>query len=283
MKTMKRVTFILWAALLLYLGFPSFLEDADVKGDIAPVRLEGSGAYALFIDQPNLTMVSFSVDVVVNLPGVYEEYVYVLRNDRNDTIRQMVIIPTIFELSEYYYEYNTAEADIYVNSQKVRHYFTSEVYFTDPDLLTDMDHYIGYVVDLTFEPFQTLTLKAVITSTHDDYTREFRYFYSAKTARYWNGSIENGNFRFEFVGEYKEMTWDVPNAMVSGNVISSEMNDWDGDAVYTVSVKFERHNDPTPIIIMMIYGSGCFLLTVGVIGMIIYSIYTSKKMKNMQK
>ena len=206
-----------------------------VKADIAPATIIGGGAYGIFTNQSDISLEKFFVNVTVDLPDVYEEYTYYLKNNQNETINQTVIIPVIFEYDKYQF-YDIENVYLTVNSKEVEYFESSNVVIQDQDLIIDMDHYVGYTANITFLPLESTEVKLIVFSTHNDYTESFQYFYSAKTSRYWNGSINYGYFKFDYQSEYETIEFDVPNGTLNKSEITSVMHSWDGNSTYSVLV-----------------------------------------------
>ena len=251
----------------------------NVKGDEAPIDLQGCGTYGVFVEQTNVSMERFFVNVTVDLPRVTEEFTYYLKNNQNSTCNQTVIVPTIFELekNEYYDYENKATAIILVNNHSVDYFSSKTVILEDQDLITDMDHYKGYVFNLSFKPYETIVTDVKILTYHEDYTAEFKYFYSSKTARYWNGTIKYSYFHFKFIGDIDDIFYEVPNGTRNENEVISEMHNWDGNATYNVVV--DLHHSKMSNYIWMIISFVCYASIIGLIITLILLNNRSKRKK----
>jgi hypothetical protein len=255
---------------LVFLSFNILFLSQIVSADVCPFDRVGSSNYGLFVNQSNVTLEKFYVDVSVNLPEVHEEYTYHLRNNANETIYQEVIIPVVFGLYRIR-EYKTESMTLYVNGINTSYRSSTEpldyVLLDDPDLKTDVDRYAGVTTRVKFPPLEEVEIKLVIDSWHNPTTESFQYFYSAKTARYWSDKIKYGSFQFEYESKYTNITYDVPNGRLEGSKLTSIMEEWDGNSTYYVNVdtgiRCNRSNQTT--MRMVIFGAGILLITVPII------------------
>jgi len=223
------IAFVTPAILIMMVLIGSFPAQAD----IAPYKVQGGGAAGILCNQTDMKMRSFSVDVTVNLPGVHEVFTYILDNPTDRAVNQTVIIPITFE-ANHSRTLTLKSAGIYVNGQKVGHVQGSIA--LEPDLVVDSPEIIGLYANITFPPHSTTNITLDMSRSFASYTRSFVYTYSAKTARYWNGTIAHGHFGLTYLSEFKEMTCSMPNATKKGRVVNSEMYNWDGNATYDVTV-----------------------------------------------
>ena len=227
-------------AIIIALMFCLILIYPSVKADIAPYDRVGHSIEGFFIQQDNISMVSFSVVVTVDLPDVNEEFTYLLRNEINYSIELEVIIPIVFEEDRWEY-YEPDEIQIFIDDEIYEDFVErtlefNDVLLDDEELIRDIDHYTGITLNLSFKPFEDLEIKMVAHSLHDDYTESFHYFYTAKTARFWNGTIQEGYFEFNYLSRMISINFTVPNGTLNGTKISSLMNNWNGKADYEITV-----------------------------------------------
>jgi uncharacterized membrane protein len=144
-----------------------------------------------------------------------------------------------------------------------------------------MDHYTGVTINLSFNPFQEIEVNMVSYSTHDDYTESFHYYYTAKTAKFWNGTIEYGYFELNYLSDLKSIDYDVPNASWNETKLISRMYNWDGDADYEVTVDtgiryYRGWKRNIPMCVSMLFIT-CF------IGVIVFFIHIDNKKKAEKK
>lgn len=255
------------------------LSSSSVNADIAPIEVIGNGAYGIFTNQSDIMLEKFFVEVHVNLPDVYEEYTYYLKNNQNKTIKQTVIIPYVFDI----YKHNSfreGNISLKVNGKDVK-YARSKVKIDDEDLVENMSHYIGYLTDITFLPLEGVEVKLVARSHLTDYTESFKYFYSAKTSKYWDGPIKEGHFRFKYSSEYKKIDFDVPNGILNGSEITSVMTDWDGNGTYSILVDtgVRYHGGAVSFFFILIEISIIVVLLLIVFSIIVLYLYKRKRQK----
>lgn len=252
------------------------LISPNVKADIAPYDRIGHSIEGFFIRQDNISMISFSVIVTVNLPDVHEEFTYILKNNVNISIEMEAIIPIVFEEDRWeYYEHNNIQIfidDKLYHDYNERKLMFDDVLLNDRELIRDIDHYTGVTMNLSFEPYQEMEIKMIANSRHDDYTESFHYFYTAKTAKFWNGTIQYSYFEFNYLSKMKSIEFNVPNGTLVGTRITSTMYNWTGQSNYeiTVDTGVRYHHNYYPIIIQLIC-FGIILFTVIII-IIIYNI-----------
>ncbi len=208
------------------------------------MEIVGGGSNGFLCEQPDIQMDSFFVNVTVDLPDVIEVYTYFLFNPTNKTINQEVIIPLCFD--EYTFDYYTIEqASLFVDGVKIE-YSNGSVELDEIDMVIDLPEISGITATIDLLPNKTTNVTLQLHREFDDYTESFLYVYSAKTARYWNGTINHGHFFFEYLSQYENITYEGPNGTVNGNEISSIMKNWDGDANYRVivdtGIRYQRSN-----------------------------------------
>ena len=228
-KMSRRIAFATPAIVLMTVLVASFPAQAD----IAPYRVQGGGATGVLCNRTDMKMRSFSVDVTVNLPAVHEVFTYLLDNPTDRAVDQTVIIPITFE-ANHSRTFTLKSAEISVNGKKIEH--VQGGIALEPDLVVDSPQIIGLYANITFPPHSTTNITLDMSRSFASYTRSFVYVYSAKTARYWNGTIGHGHFGLTYLSELQEMKYSMPNATKKGRVVNSEMYDWDGNAFYNVTV-----------------------------------------------
>jgi hypothetical protein len=106
----------------------------------------------------------------------------------------------------------------------------------DTELVITVDEYQGAFLDIAFKPRQTAHVHMVFKKDfRTTYVRDFSYVYTAKTSKYWNGTIDTGYFSIEIQNMKELLSYDVPNAVKNGDRIESTMKNFDGDALYRVN------------------------------------------------
>jgi hypothetical protein len=228
-KMGERIAFITPAIVLMTV----LVASSPAQADIAPYHVQGGGATGVLCNRTDMQMHAFFVDVTVKLPDVHEVFTYLLDNPTDRAINQTVIIPITFE-ANHSRTLTIKSAEIYVNGEKIEHVQGSIA--LEPDLVVDSPEIIGLYANITFPPGSTTNVTLDMSRSFASYTRSFVYVYSAKTARYWNGTIAHGHFGLTYLSELREMTCSMPNATKKGRVVNSEMYDWDGNAFYNVTV-----------------------------------------------
>lgn len=260
----------IWIIILMFI----IIFPQEVKGDIAPYQSVGCSSKGIFIDQENITMLSFFVNVTVDLPLVTESYTYYLQNIGNSTIDIEAIIPLFFEKEDTKY-YEPDSIEIYVNDDLSINYSSNtltfrEVYFDDVPFPNNTQYYTGVTINLSFKPNETLEIQLKCVSTHAKYTSSFHYFYTAKTAKYWNGSIKMGYFQFEYLSEMENISYNVPNGTLNDRKLVSVMHEWDGNADYEIQVNTGIHKG-NYISIWLYIGVGIILFFI--LGVILFLKY----------
>ena len=208
------------------------------QADVAPYDVQGGGATGVLCNRTDMQMRSFSVDVIVDLPEVHETFTYLLDNPTDRAINQSIIVPITFDAnSSHLLTLKTAE--IFTNGERIE--FTQGGIALEPDLVIDSPVIIGLYANISFPPTSTTNVTLKMSRSFHSYTRTFVYTYSAKTARYWNGTIAHGHFGLTYLSEFKQMDCTMPNASKNGRVVTSDMYDWDGNAIYDVKVNTGIH------------------------------------------
>jgi hypothetical protein len=241
-ETGGKIALLVPAIVLMTVVVASF----PARSDIAPYHVQGGGAAGILCNRTDMKMRSFSVDVSVNLPNVHEVFVYLLDNPTDRAVEQIVIIPITFE-ANHSRSFTLKSAEISVNGQKTGYVQGSIA--LEPDLVVDSPEIIGLYANVTFPPRSTTNITLDMSRSFASYTRSFVYVYSAKTARYWNGTIEHGHFGLTYLSQLEEMSYSMPNGTQKGRAVASEMYDWDGNATYEVTVGtgvIYRHAYPFP-------------------------------------
>ena len=216
----------------------ALVASQPALADIAPYDVQGGGATGVLCNQTDMQMRSFSVDVTVDLPGVHEVFTYLLDNPTDHAISQSIIIPITFDANSS--RHLTLEsAEISVNGVKIG--YTQGNITLEPGLVIDSPAIIGLHANLSFPPNSTTNVTLDMSRSFHSYTRSFVYTYSARTARYWNGTIAHGHFGLAYLSDFKEMNCTMPNASKKGRVVTSDMYGWDGNATYNVDVDTGIH------------------------------------------
>jgi hypothetical protein len=224
------------------------VSSSLASADVAPLRVQGGGATGVLCNQTEMRMYSFSVDVTVDLPNVHEIFTYLLDNPTDHGISQSIVIPITFDA---YYSrlYTLDSAKMTVNGAAIG--YSQGNITLEPALVIDSPKIIGLMANIYFPQQSTTNLTLDMERTFDSYTSSFVYIYSARTARYWNGTIAHGHFRLAYLSELDEMTCMMPNALKDDRAVTSDMYDWDGNSIYNVTVKTgvvrHRHYPPSPV------------------------------------
>ena len=214
----------------------------------------------MFVDQPNVSMEAFYVNVTVDdygsgyhSLGISESYTYYLKNHLSENIIQDVFIPVFNDSGNYGDNYVVEEFALYLDGELID--ATRNATEMSPwedlelEMPTDIDYYSnylhGYSTTIDIPSGRTTEVKMELYGRIIE-TNNLHYFYSAKTGSYWKGNIGYGYFSFVFLPEHKEMEYEGPSGEVNGNTVVSEMRDWDGDDNYMVSVKIWEINRNVP-------------------------------------
>lgn len=285
---------------VLLLPLLASLFIAPAGADIAPARVE-FGSSLVLTEQENVSMEAFYVNVTIVFPTMYENYTYHMRNLADTSVNQTVVIPVFWGR---YLDYRIDTYQAYCNGHALDSSFgmvrigdgedldilgfssLDDNAYRDSDL--PEDQVAGFIANITLpvDSVSVITMCMSSTPYEDDYTGQFTYTYSAKTARFWNGTINEGHFRFEYIGGLDGMTYDVPEGQKSGNVVTSDMTDWDGDADYVVVVHTNVHYhhvgpEPTPEVaawaILCILGGVVAFVAVLVVALVVIVIVVVKR------
>ncbi|MFO7991201.1 MAG: hypothetical protein R6U61_02775 [Thermoplasmata archaeon] len=253
--------------ILIILLTSSFLSIENTKSDVAPYQDIGGGSGKILCNQTDISMVSFFVNVTVDLPEVNEHYTYYLYNNANTNITQNVIIPIYYDRNSQDYYKEDYDAKLYVDGEsKTYQYDTVDI----EEIHSDLPFVTGFTLNITFEPNTKKKIYLDLEREFDSYTSNFIYIYSAKTGSYWHGNIEYGYFKFKYVSEYKKISYDGPESKIKGNKIISVMENWDGNSTYRVDVDtgiryHNNYDDLNWTLILPIIGISILAITVLII------------------
>jgi len=236
------------------------------RADIAPYDSQGGGASGILCNQSEMRMRSFSVDVTVDLPEVHEVFTYLLDNPTGHGINQSVIIPIIFD-ADTSRHYTLDSADMTVDGANIAY---EEGNITlDPALVIDSGKIIGLYANVSFPPNSTTNVTLDMVRSFSSYTQSFMYTYNARTASYWNGTISHGHFRLSYKSEFNQMQYSMPNGTKKGRVVTSDMYEWDGDAIYRVvvatGIRYQHVYPFTPDVL-------CLPLVAGVVTVVVVAL-----------
>jgi len=229
-------------ALILFLLLTCFLTtciSTNAAADIAPSKI-CFGSSVVFVEQENISMEAFYVNVSINLPAVDETYTYYMRNNGNVSINQTVTVPVF--TTGHGYSYRIEEDKLFLNGQSIE-CTESEALIDKDELDIDMNYddpnnpaLDGYTAHITFPPQTTVEIKMVLVGKGETYTKEVIYIYSPKTGGYWDGNIGYGYFSLEYQSKYKTMDYEGPSGSLQEGRVVSEMWDWNPDDDYKVTV-----------------------------------------------